>query len=83
MAKQKKNSRSTIDRQTKKRTIGVMAQAILNRLAQLKRTRHWLAQQTGMRTATLYDYLGGKRYMRSDKVEELLAVLGLEVRAKR
>lgn len=58
--------------------------AILDRLGQLDKTPHWVASQLGMRPATLYDFLTkpGKT-MRTDKVERIFELLGLEIRPKR
>lgn len=72
----------TLDSTTPKRTMVDVRKAILSRLKQLKRSRHWLAKQADMRTATLYDYLTGKGETSSDKVEKLLSILGLEIRPK-
>lgn len=58
--------------------------AILDRLAQLEKKPHWVAAQLRMRPATLYDFLTKPgRTMRSDKVEQIFALLGLEIRPKR
>lgn len=72
----------TVDSTTHKRTIVDVRKAILSRLKQLKKSRHWLAKQADMRTATLYDYLTGKGETSSDKLESLLSILGLEIRPK-
>ena len=55
---------------------------IVMRLEKLGRSRLWLAEQMDERPATVYRFLGGKQSMRSDKLEAMFDILGLEVRAK-
>ncbi len=84
MKKKKKKNKLTLDSKTTERTIGTVRTAILHRLAELKKSRHWLSQQSGMRPASLYDFLSGKTATTgSDKVEVMLDVLGLEITPKR
>lgn len=54
--------------------------AILDRLETLGRSRNWLASQTGLRIATVYEYLGGRKDVWAAKAEKMLTVLGLEIR---
>ena len=75
-------TRYTIDSTTHRRTIVDVRQAILRRLKQLKKSRHWLAKEADMRTATLYDYLNARGETSSDKVEKILSILGMEIRPK-
>lgn len=74
---------STVDSTTHRRTIVDVRKAILHRLNELDKSRHWLAQQTGIRTATLYQYLNGKGETSSKYVESMLSVLGMEITAKK
>jgi hypothetical protein len=83
MKKKLKTRQNKVDDSTNKRIIGPVAKAVNARLKQLGKSKLWLVKKTGMRTATLYDFLSGKRDMRSDKVETVLAALGLEIRPKR
>lgn len=84
MAKAKQKRRRTVDSTTQKGTIGTVRKAILDRLGQLEKTPHWVASQLRMRPATLYNFLTkpGKT-MRTDKVERIFDLLGLEIRAKK
>lgn len=77
----KKNS--TLDRLTPHRTIVNVRKAILDRLKQLKKSRHWLAEQIDVRPATVYTFLSGKSAAKVKILEDMLSVLGMEIRAKR
>lgn len=54
--------------------------SIKERLEAIGKTRNWLADESGLRQATVYDYLAGKTDVLSDKAEKMLAALGLEIR---
>ena len=79
-----KKGKSTLDRTTVHRTIVNVRKAILDRLRQLKKSRHWLAEQIDVRPATVYDFLKGTNpsAAKVGMVEEMLSVLGLEIRPK-
>lgn len=82
MKKEKKKVSYTLDRTTPKRTIINVRKAIDARLKQLKKSRLWLAEQMNERPATVYDFLNGHAKVQSDKLELMLGILGMEVRAK-
>jgi plasmid maintenance system antidote protein VapI len=83
MAKKKtKGSSLRIDRNTRKRTIGSVRKVIEARLKQLNKSRHWLAEEMGVRPATVYDFIAGRTAASGDTIERMLDVLGLEIRPK-
>jgi predicted transcriptional regulator len=56
--------------------------AILKALKDQKRTRNWLAEETGIVPPAVYQYLNGKSDMGSKRIEKLMKALGLEIRPK-
>jgi hypothetical protein len=81
MAKAKKKS-STLASKTVKRKIGGVRKSIIDRLAQLGKSRNWLAVTCGLRVATVYQFLAGNQDMMTGKLEQMFKVLGLEIRPK-
>lgn len=60
-----------------------LRKAILKRLKRLGKTRNWLAEQTGLRTATIYGYLKDDGAdIRASKVEKMLDALRMDVQGK-
>lgn len=78
----KRNNKSTVDRSTLKRRMVDVRKTILNRLKVLGHSRMWLAEQIGVRSATVYDFLSGDSAAKVETLEKILTVLGLEIRAK-
>jgi DNA-binding phage protein len=67
---------------TPRRTVVNMRKVIIGRLKQLGRSRLWLAEQVGVRPATIYDFLSGKASAKVKTIETVLSVLGIELKAK-
>ncbi len=82
--KKTRKIRNTVDRSTTtNRIMRTMKQAILDRMSDLERVPHSVARELGMRPATLYDFLTKpETTMKSDKLELIFGLLGLEVRPK-
>lgn len=55
-------------------------QTILKELKRQKKSRYWLAKQTGIALPNVYQYLNGKSDMSTARIERLLAAMGLEIR---
>lgn len=75
-------NKSTLDRTTPQRTIVNMRKSIAARLKKLGKSKLWLSEQAGVRSATVYDFLSGKAAAKVETVEKMLSVLGLEIRSK-
>lgn len=56
--------------------------AILERLSAIGKSRNWLAAQSGLRIATVYEYLAGDKDVWAEKAERMLTALDLEIRPK-
>jgi hypothetical protein len=79
MKKKIKSSRSTVDSITANGTLGIVRTAIIQRLKDTGRTRNWLAVATGLRAATVYDFLAGHQDVHAAKAEKMLVALGLKI----
>lgn len=83
MGRKKDNQRTIpLTVHTARRTVVNVRKTVDARLAEISKSRLWLSGKMGVRPATVYDYLNGRAKIQSDKVERMLAVLGLEIRAK-
>lgn len=72
----------TLERTTLKRTMVNVRKSINARLKQTGNSKLWLAEQIDERPATIYNFLNGKKAIRSDKLEKMLSVLGLEIKTR-
>lgn len=56
--------------------------AIFKRLREMKKSRFWLARESGIHPSMVYTFFAGKRGVSVETAEKMLGVLGLEIRPK-
>lgn len=55
---------------------------ILKRLAQLDKSRYWLAKRAKLDNTTVYTYLAGERDTNGENIGKMCEALGMELRPR-